>query len=140
MPSVLALYAGRAGSLVTSAGTVRTAIAKSPVTGRVRVEPDGLAGDEQVSPGHGGPDRALCLYPREHYAHWAARIEPAFGENITSEGALEDGTRIGDVWRIGSALVQVSQPPPQNARSSSRKSVIASLSMMSICAFWSFPA
>lgn len=110
MPSVLALYAGRAGSLVTSAGTVRTAIAKSPVTGRVRVEPDGLAGDEQVSPGHGGPDRALCLYPREHYAHWAARIEPAFGENVTSLGVLEDGTRIGDVWRIGSALVQVSQP------------------------------
>jgi MOSC domain-containing protein YiiM len=110
MPHVLALYAGRAGSLTTSKGTVRTAIAKSPVAGRVPVGLDGLAGDEQISPGHGGPDRALCLYPSEHYAHWTARVEPAFGENITSEGVLETETRIGDVWRIGSALVQVSQP------------------------------
>lgn len=110
MPHVLALYAGRAGSLATSTGTVRTAIAKTPVAGRVLADAGGLAGDEQISPGHGGPDRALCLYPREHYAHWAARVEPAFGENITSAGVLESEVRIGDVWRIGTALVQVSQP------------------------------
>jgi MOSC domain-containing protein YiiM len=110
MPRVLALYAGRAGSLATSKGTVRTAIAKTRVPGRARVQADGLAGDEQISPGHGGPDRALCLYPREHYAHWSARVEPAFGENVTSEGVLENETLIGDVWGIGTALVQVSQP------------------------------
>lgn len=110
MPSVVSLYAGRAGTLVTSKGTVRSAIAKLPLAGRVRVDAGGLPGDEQVHPGHGGPDRALCLYPREHYAHWAARVEPAFGENITSEGVLESATRIGEVWRIGSALVRVSQP------------------------------
>jgi MOSC domain-containing protein YiiM len=81
MPHVLALYAGRPGSLATSKGTVRTAIAKQRVAGRVGVGLDGLPGNEQVSPGHGGPDRALCLYPREHYAHWDARVEPAFGEN-----------------------------------------------------------
>jgi MOSC domain-containing protein YiiM len=110
MPNVLALYAGRAGSLETSKGIVPTAIAKTPVAGRARAGLDGLAGDEQISPGHGGPDRALCVYPREHYAHWEARVEPAFGENITSLGVLETETAIGDVWRIGSALVQVSQP------------------------------
>jgi len=110
MPRVLALYAGRAGSLATSDGTVRTAIAKRPVAGPVRVEVDGLPGDEQISPGHGGPDRALCVYPREHYAHWATHVVPAFGENITSTGVLEAETRIGDVWRIGGALVQVAQP------------------------------
>jgi MOSC domain-containing protein YiiM len=71
---------------------------------------DGLPGDEQISPGHGGPDRALCLYPHEHYAHWAARVEPAFGENITSDGVLDREVCIGDVWRIGDTLVQVSQP------------------------------
>ena len=107
---MLALYAGRAGSLATSKGAVRTAIAKSPVAGRAHAAADGLTGDEQVSPGHGGPDRALCLYPSEHYAHWAARVEPAFGENITSDGVLERDVQIGDVWRIGGALVQVSQP------------------------------
>jgi MOSC domain-containing protein YiiM len=110
MPHVLALYAGRAGTLATSKGTVPTAIAKTPVAGRACAGLDGLAGDEQISPGHGGPDRALCVYPREHYSHWDARVAPAFGENVTSLGVLETETRIGDVWRIGTALVQVSQP------------------------------
>jgi MOSC domain-containing protein YiiM len=110
VPRVLALYAGRAGSLATSKGEVRTAIAKAPLTRRARVAADGPAGDEQVSPGHGGPDRALCLYPHEHYAHWETRVAPAFGENITAAGVLERETLIGEVWRIGSALVQVSQP------------------------------
>ena len=110
MPSVLALYAGRAGTLVTSKGSVTTAIAKTAVAGRVAVGADGLPGDEQISPSHGGPDRALCVYPREHYAHWAARVAPAFGENVTSMGLLETDVRIGDVWRIGTALVQVTQP------------------------------
>jgi MOSC domain-containing protein YiiM len=110
MPSVLHLYAGRAGTLETSKGLVRTAIAKTPVAGRAAVGFDGLAGDEQISPAHGGPDRALCLYPSEHYAHWNARVAPAFGENVTSAGVLEAETRIGEVWRIGTAIVQVSQP------------------------------
>jgi MOSC domain-containing protein YiiM len=110
MASVRSLYAGRAGSLATSKGLVRTAIAKAPVAGRASVGVGGLAGDEQISPTHGGPDRALCVYPSEHYAHWKARVAPAFGENITSAGVLETEARIGEVWRIGTALVQVSQP------------------------------
>jgi MOSC domain-containing protein YiiM len=110
MPTVLALYAGRAGTLATKKGAVRTAIAKQPVADRARVDRDGLAGDEQIDPGHGGPDRALCVYPREHYAFWGARLEPAFGENVTSEGVLETEVGIGEVWRIGTALLQVSQP------------------------------
>jgi MOSC domain-containing protein YiiM len=110
MAHVSDLFAGRAGTLATSKGTVSTAIAKRPVEGRALAGFDGLAGDEQVSPGHGGPDRALCLYPREHYAFWPARVQPAFGENITSAGVLERETLIGEVWRVGGALVQVSQP------------------------------
>jgi MOSC domain-containing protein YiiM len=110
MPSVLHLYAGRAGSLETSKGLVPTAIAKTPVRGRAPVGVDGLAGDEQISPSHGGPDRALCVYPSEHYAHWDARVHPAFGENLTTAGVLERETRIGEVWRIGTAVVQVTQP------------------------------
>jgi MOSC domain-containing protein YiiM len=110
MPSILHLYAGRAGSLETSKGLVRTAIAKDPVAGRTAVGFDGLAGDEQISPTHGGPDRALCVYPSEHYAHWNARVAPAFGENITSLDVLETDARVGEVWRIGTAVVQVAQP------------------------------
>ena len=100
---VLALYAGRAGTVATATGVVPSAIAKSPVAGRVRVDADGLPGDEQVFHSHGGPDRALCVYPREHYAHWSATVPPAFGENITSAGVLEAETLIGEVWRIGGA-------------------------------------
>jgi MOSC domain-containing protein YiiM len=110
MPSVLHLYAGRAGSLETSKGLVPSAIAKTPVSGRAAVAADGLAGDEQISPSHGGPDRALCVYPSEHYAYWHARVAPAFGENITSAGVLETEALIGEVWRIGTAVVQVTQP------------------------------
>jgi MOSC domain-containing protein YiiM len=120
MARVLALYAGRAGTLATATGVVATAIAKSPVSGRVRVDRDGLPGDEQIYPSHGGPDRALCVYPSEHYAHWAARVAPAFGENITSAGVLETETLIGDVWRIGSATVQVSQPRSPCAKVAAR--------------------
>jgi MOSC domain-containing protein YiiM len=120
MPRVLALYAGRAGTIATAGGVVPSAIAKSPVTGRVRIAADGLPGDEQVYPTHGGPDRAICVYPSEHYAHWAARVAPAFGENVTSEGVLENETLIGDVWRIGSAVVQVSQPRSPCAKVAAR--------------------
>jgi len=120
MPRVLALYAGRGGTLATPTGVVRTAIAKSPVAGRVRVDADGLPGDEQIYEEHDGPDRAICVYPREHYAHWAAAVHPAFGENITAAGVLETGTLIGDVWRIGSALVQVSQPRSPCAKVAAR--------------------
>jgi MOSC domain-containing protein YiiM len=120
MPRVLALYAGRAGTIATAGGVVPSAIAKSPVAGRVPVAADGLPGDEQVYPTHGGPDRAICVYPSEHYARWAARVAPAFGENVTSEGVLETETLIGDVWRIGGAVVQVSQPRSPCAKVAAR--------------------
>jgi MOSC domain-containing protein YiiM len=117
---VLALYAGRAGTVATATGVVPSAIAKSPVAGRVRVAADGLPGDEQVFHSHGGPDRALCVYPHEHYAHWSATVHPAFGENITSAGVLEAGTVIGEVWRVGGAVVQVTQPRSPCAKVAAR--------------------
>ena len=120
MAQVLALYAGRAGTMATRDGVIATAIAKRHVAGRVRVEALGLPGDEQVYRSHGGPDRALCVYPSEHYARWDARIHPAFGENVTAAGVLEDEARIGDVWRIGGALLQVSQPRSPCAKVAAR--------------------
>ena len=123
MRTVLALYAGGAGTLDMPSGPIATAIAKRPVAGRVRVEALGLPGDVQVHPTHGGPDRALCLYPHEHYARWDARVSPALGENLTSLGVLETTARIGDVWRIGAALVQVSQPRSPCAKPAARLGV-----------------
>lgn len=74
-----------------------------------------LDGDRQADlTVHGGPDKAVYVYPAEHYAAWREdgfEVATAdFGENISLSGLTEDDVRIGDVWAWGDALVQVSQP------------------------------
>ncbi|GIK97886.1 MAG: molybdenum cofactor sulfurase [Alphaproteobacteria bacterium] len=97
---------------------VPSAIIKAPVSGPVAVGPSGLSGDAQVDPKrHGGPDKAVHIYPVAHYAAWARDLPDradaftpgAFGENIVLAGAAEADVCIGDVFRLGSALVQLSQ-------------------------------
>ncbi|MGZ6971062.1 MAG: MOSC domain-containing protein [Thermoanaerobaculia bacterium] len=97
--------------------TVHTAFFKEPVSGAIALSNLGLKGDGQADPKyHGGPRKAVYLYPFEHYAYWSAvlwRVDltpGAFGENFTTEGLLETDTRIGDVLAIGSAKLQVTQP------------------------------
>ena len=97
--------------------SVRTGIFKEPVNGAVPVTRLGLEGDGQADPRyHGGPEKALYLYPFEHYAYWSAALSRgdlspgAFGENLTTEGVLETRIRIGDVLSIGSATLRVTQP------------------------------
>lgn len=63
---------------------------------------------------HGGPDRAVCVYPYEHYTQWKeefGEILPpsAFGENLTVSNMLEAEVYIGDIYRIGDAVIQVTQ-------------------------------
>lgn len=94
-----------------------TGMFKETVTGAVRITPHGIPGDGQADlRNHGGPDKAVNVYPVEHFRHWESTLgigplaAGAFGENFTLQGTLEDAVCIGDVLRIGSALVQVSQP------------------------------
>ena len=96
----------------------RSAIAKSIVEGRVRVSLLGLQGDEQGDLRvHGGPDKAVHHYPRDHYAAWRDDIGDhallqqagAFGENISTRGLIESDICLGDRWTLGSALLEVSQ-------------------------------
>jgi MOSC domain-containing protein YiiM len=93
-------------------------IAKCAVAGPWHITRTGLAGDAQGDlRHHGGPEKALHQYPREHYAEWTAEIGPhplfaapgAFGENLSGQGWTEESICIGDVARFGSALLQVSQ-------------------------------
>ncbi|MCY3944908.1 MAG: MOSC domain-containing protein [Anaerolineaceae bacterium] len=98
-------------------GLLRTGIYKRPVTGRVRLGPTNLEGDGQADlQHHGGPHQAVYAYSRDHYAWWAQQLErddltPGhFGENLTIGGLDEDAVCIGDVWRVGETLLQVSQP------------------------------
>ena len=97
--------------------TIRTSIFKAPVAGRVRVGQLNLAGDRQSDLSvHGGVDKAVYAYPAEHYAFWRAELPGmelpwgAFGENLTTEGVLEDTVHIGDRLRVGTAEFVVTQP------------------------------
>lgn len=97
--------------------TVRTSIWKEPVQGPVHVSTLNLDGDRQSDLAvHGGVDKAVYVYPSEHYAWWRTQLLDAdlpsgtFGENFTTEGILEDQVRVGDRIRIGSAEFMVTQP------------------------------
>jgi MOSC domain-containing protein YiiM len=97
--------------------TVTTSIFKAPISGRIRVNRLNVAGDQQSDlTVHGGPDKAVYVYPAEHYAFWRAELPGvalswgAFGENLTTEGLLEDAIRIGDILQIGTAEFSVTQP------------------------------
>jgi MOSC domain-containing protein YiiM len=96
---------------------VTTGIFKSPVEGRVRVRTLNLEGDRQADLSvHGGPEKAVYAYPSEHYPYWRQELPgvdlpPAsFGENLTTEGLLEDELRIGDRLRVGTTVVRITQP------------------------------
>ncbi len=102
--------------------TVMSAIRKQPVAGSVEVRPLGLEGDEQADLSvHGGLDKAVYLYPHEHYAFWSEQLERvrrqpvtlapgALGENLSTEGLLEDALWVGDRLRIGNVLLEVTEP------------------------------
>ncbi|MDX6021396.1 6-hydroxyaminopurine reductase [Scandinavium sp. V105_16] len=107
------------GSVQQYDGSRPSAIAKRQVDGELELTDRGLVGDEQAEKKiHGGPDRALCHYPREHYAEWAREFPeqadlfcaPAFGENLSTIGMTEKTVFIGDIYRWGEALIQVTQP------------------------------
>ncbi len=96
---------------------VRTSIWKIPAEGRVRVTRLNLDGDQQSDLSvHGGAEKAVYVYPSEHYAYWGRDLPGvdlpwgAFGENFTTEGLLEDGIQIGDRLQVGSAEFVVTQP------------------------------
>lgn len=96
---------------------VRTSIWKNPVQGRVHVSTLNLAGDRQSDLSvHGGVDKAVYLYPTEHYSYWQTQLPGvdlpwgAFGENFSTEGILEDQIKVGDRIRIGSVEFTVTQP------------------------------
>jgi MOSC domain-containing protein YiiM len=96
---------------------VLTAIFKSPVEGRVALRRHNLEGDRQADlTVHGGPYKAVYAYPSEHYPYWHEQLPGmdlpygVFGENLTTEGWDEETVHIGDRFRIGTAVLQVSQP------------------------------
>jgi MOSC domain-containing protein YiiM len=112
---LVSVNAGRTEVMRIGARTVETGIRKSPA-GRGRVEALGLAGDVVADrENHGGPDQALYLYSCDDYAHWAPELdgmpEPGtFGENLTLSSFGTEPVRIGDRFRIGPVVVEVTAP------------------------------
>ncbi len=89
---------------------------KDGVSGAVDVSPTGLAGDGQADlRNHGGPDKAINVYPADYFLLWREELgiafsAGAFGENFTTEGLTEKDVCIGDVFKIGGIVVQITQP------------------------------
>ena len=112
---VVSVNAGRTELMQVGSRMVETGIRKSPL-GRGHVHALGLAGDVVADEeNHGGLDQALYLYSCDDYAHWAPELGgmPApgtFGENLTLSSFGEEQVRIGDRFRIGAALVEVTAP------------------------------
>ena len=99
-------------------GAELSAIDKKPVTGPVVIRSFGIEGDMVADTRHhGGPDMAVHLYPGDHYAEWDAWLgghdllqgPAAFGENLMTTGLTESDVLIGDRFRFGEALIEVSQ-------------------------------
>ncbi|TCJ18282.1 MOSC domain-containing protein [Rubrobacter taiwanensis] len=113
---LVSLNVGKPRELAHGRRTVRSAIYKTPVSGVLWLGERGLEGDEQADLRvHGGPEKAVCVYPLENLPHWRAvlglELGPgAFGENFSVSGMVEEAVHIGDTYRVGEAVVQVSQP------------------------------
>ena len=97
--------------------TVSTGIFKEPVSGLVAVRMLNLDGDKQADLSvHGGPSKAVYAYGSEHYEYWRHELAGVelphgmFGENLTTEGLLEDTVNIGDRFSIGTVTLQVTEP------------------------------
>jgi MOSC domain-containing protein YiiM len=114
---IISLNVGLPRLVLRDGEPVSTGIFKEPIDGRVMMRTLNLDGDRQADLSvHGGPSKAVYLYPAEHYDFWKREF-PAmdlpwgmFGENFTTTGLLETEINIGDRFRIGTAEVMITQP------------------------------
>jgi len=114
---VLSVNVGLPREVTWKGRVVTTGIFKEPVEVRIMMRTLNLDGDGQADLSvHGGPSKAVYLYPAEHYEYWREELPDVdlpwgvFGENLTTEGLSEGIVNIGDRFRIGSAEVMVSEP------------------------------
>jgi MOSC domain-containing protein YiiM len=113
---VVSVNRGREADLLIGGKPARSAINKRPVSDQVAVQLLGLDGDEQADKEHhGGREQALYAYAREDLDWWTEQLgreltNGMFGENLTTAGIDVSAALIGETWRIGTALVQVTAP------------------------------
>jgi MOSC domain-containing protein YiiM len=117
MMRIVSLNVGLPRTIAWRGQQVTTGIFKQPVQGPLLLRQCNLDGDRQADlENHGGRVKAVYAYPSEHYAFWHQELPHMelpwgmFGENLTTEGLAEANTQIGDQFRIGEAVVMVTQP------------------------------
>lgn len=114
---LLSINVGLPRVVISDGKPASTGIFKEPVAGRIILRTLNLDGDRQADLSvHGGPTKAVYAYPSEHYEYWKRELPEIklpwgmFGENFTTTGLLEAELNIGDKFRIGSAIVMVTEP------------------------------
>ncbi|EJL27903.1 MOSC domain-containing protein [Brevibacillus sp. BC25] len=113
---IISLNVGKPKQVQYQNKEVSTGIFKSPATKALYLSFLNFEGDGQADlVHHGGKEKAVCVYPYEHYPFWEAELQRelaigAFGENLTIRGLVETDVCIGDTFQLGEAIVQVSQP------------------------------
>ena len=117
MAKIVSLNVGLPRRVVFNGQVVTTGIFKEPTDGHVMVRRLNLDGDKQADlTVHGGVDKAVYSYAAEHYDYWRGELPSMnlpwgmFGENLTTQGLLEDNVNIGDTLQVGSAKLMVTQP------------------------------
>ena len=114
---VLSINVGAPRTVTIGRKEVETSIFKEPIAGPVMARRENLDGDRQSDlKVHGGLDMAIYAYAVEHYEFWRTELNRPdlpwgqFGENLSVSGLLDDTVRIGEIYRVGQALLQVTQP------------------------------
>ena len=114
---ILSLNVGLPREVAWQGKLITTGIFKEPVNAPVMLRTLNLDGDQQADlTVHGGVNKAVYVYPSEHYGYWRAELPGVdlpwgmFGENLTTQGLLEDTVCIGDRFRIGETEVMVTEP------------------------------
>jgi MOSC domain-containing protein YiiM len=117
MSTLVSVNVGLPRDVTWQGRTVHTGVWKHPVDGRRRVHRGNVDGDGQGDlAGHGGEQRAVLVYQLESYRHWRSNLgrddltPGIFGENFTVDGLPDTEVRIGDRYRIGTAVFEVTQP------------------------------
>ena len=120
MVHIHTLLVGQPKTVADQRGEWRSAIFRQPANGPVELRSRGLVGDQVADTrNHGKPDQAVCCHPLDHYDYWNDLYEHdpdsmlgpgSVGENWTLSGVTERDVSVGDIFRVGSAGVQVSGP------------------------------
>ncbi len=113
---ILSINTGMPQDMMYHEKVISSGINKQPTDKPLYLTNLNLEGDGQADlKHHGGKEKAVCVYPFEHYRYWEKQLQRslvygAFGENLTIQGLLESDVCIGDIFKLGEAVVQISQP------------------------------